>query len=259
MDTENLLPLPMRGKVVNREKRKQIDDQQTPMLERAAFEARFRRYKPARRSLGFVNAEQMDEFYTIAEQYRRDALNLPAVGENRQALLDDAKNSKALMAGIRQRLNETQQFITASTPPEPGAAATLAEDAQAQIASVQRRLEEEFEFECCRIEALVKRLSAKSAQHAELEFTLDLLRFVRNSFRRRTAYQRRRLAEAAMAGAGSFTENELKGSTQPRRARMRFSRAKKYQEEMYPEGRVYAYGKMLGKKKQEAAAGEEKG
>jgi hypothetical protein len=233
-------------------KKIEAENQQTRERQRADFENRFRRYIPAQRLLPFVTDEQMDVFFLIAEEYRRDSLNQPAVGENKQGLLDDARKSAAFISGIKKRLDKIQGFISKTATSEHEAASILAQDVQALIASVQRRLEEEFEFENRRIDALTRRLSTTTAQHAALEFTIELQRFVRKYFPRLTSTQKRKLVAAAMAGAGCFTKPELWATTQPRRFRMRLARAKKYQRKAYPEGRFYIHRTLLGKKKQEA-------
>ena len=239
-------------------KKKQIDDER-PILVRTEFEKRFKAYRPAKRVVRFVTPEQMGVFFLIAEEYRRNARNLPALGQKKKALLDDAKSSKALMKGLRQRLNETLKFIQrSSAKPEQDATAILAGDALDQIATFQRRLDQEFEFEYRRIEALRRRLSTKWAQTSKLEFTLDLLGFVRNCFPQLSDRDKRNLMVAAMAGAESLTRTELEGGTEPGWVPERFSRAKQYQKKMYPEGRVYLHRELLVEKKQKVGAGEKK-
>ena len=243
---------------MSRVKKNPIGDQQKPILKWDEFEQRFRRYLPARAVPLYVTKEQMDRFFLIAEEYRRDALNLPALDENRQALREDAKASRALMAGIKKRLDETQRFVTEFAKTELVATAILSRRATDQVASLRRDLEKEFEFDDRRVEALSTRLSTPFAQHAELEFTLDLLMLVREFFPKLKESEKRNLVVAAMAGAQCFSEDQLKGGAPPGSVPMKFSRAKKYQKEMYPEGRVYAYGKSPGKKKRKVAAGEKK-
>ncbi|MGA7567078.1 MAG: hypothetical protein WBW53_13575 [Terriglobales bacterium] len=241
---------------MNRGKKKQIDNEQ---VSRQSFEARFNRYRNSRRGVVEpVSTDQMDVFFALAEEYRRDSQNLPDKGEDRELLIDDANNSKRLMKGINDRMDKLERFILESAAPEHVATTILAQCAREKLTSFRSDLEQEFEFENRRIEAQERRLSTRLAQHAELEFTLDLLGFVRDSFSQLTETKRRRLIEAAMAGAGCFPKNEIMAGTQPRRVGMKFLRAEKYQKEMYPEGRFYAYLKLVGKKKQKAARGGEK-
>ncbi len=241
-------------------KKKRIDNQSVPILKLADFARRFRSYKPANRQrqlvkrrfrsykpvnrqrlLQFVTDEQMGLFFQIAQEYRRNKSNLPAVDENEQALLDEAKSSTALMSGVENRLAETQRFIAGFAKPEQVATSALAEYAQSQIASVQQQCEEKFAFEYRRIEARKTRLSTRYAQRAELEFTIDLMDFVKGSYPQLKPSDQRSLIVAAMAGAACFTDAQLRGGTEPGSISMKLSRAKKYQRETYPEGRVYLF------------------
>src|ERR1017187_9098841 len=135
-------------------------EHQAPILKRQDFEKRFRNYRPAKNLLrrNPVTDEQMEMFFLIADEFRRDSLNLPAEGENESALLDDAGNSEALMAGVMTRLKETQEFIARFVNPEQPRTATLAEFATSQITPLQQRVEQEFEFENRRIGAQRKHI-----------------------------------------------------------------------------------------------------
>jgi len=235
---------------MTQEKNDQTDNEQ-PFLTRQDFEERFRRYRDARRgAIVEVTVDQMDVFYAIAEEFVRDSRNLPGPGEDRKSQVDDAKNSKARMKGMKDRLDEVGRLLSPPIAPEQ-ATTILPQSTRKELTAFRRDLEEEFEFEGRRLEAVKSRASTKLARHAELEFTLDLLRFVRDSFPNLTDRKRRGLVEAAMAGAGCFTKSEIMARTQPTGLRMKFKRAEEYKNKMYPDGRFYPHLGLLRKKKQE--------
>lgn len=204
-----------------------------------------------------ITNEQKKVLFHIANDYlgwRSGMRDLPA-----QAFLLDYRNCEKLMERTNSKLKDLQAFLKEEGSDNSGAStASLARDILTKITRLRGKLEDVFNDQRQMITGKRSLLSNRSIKTLELEFTIDLERFITLEFSTFTAEERNILIGATFAEAGLDLDLENLHELIPTRV----SRAKEYYRENYSDPgvwRVYSYlGARTKVKKEQGQAKSQK-
>ena len=201
-----------------------------------------------------ITNEQKKVFFHIANDYlgwRSGMRDLPT-----QVFLLDYRNCEKLMEKTKNKLKDLQALLKEEASDNSGAStASLACNILTKITRLRGKLEDVFDDQRQKITGKRSLLSNRSTKTLELEFTIDLERFITLEFSTFTAEERNSVIGATFAGAGLDLDLENLHELIP----MRVSRAKEYYRENYSDPgawRVYSY--LGARRKVKKEQGQEK-
>ena len=195
---------------------------------RGLFQKLFDQSDPAQKLLAQLSPEQMDGFFIIADRYLRELAGTPKTKAKR-ALLADYRRCEELMAGTENQISGFREYAQGFLTPGPSRTGPVALRIITRLDSLAKKLESDFYAIRHSIDIQEDRIPQLLVKNLTDDFVMNLEVFIGNEFSTLDRKNKDVLIAAALAGAGVFTQRELKkGEDLLGRIPMKVSRARKH-------------------------------